>query len=44
MWLILRKKKFLLIFLQFYWFVQKQLFKQIQISSGFVPFQNSREK
>ena len=32
------EKQFLLIFVPFYWFVQKQLFKQIQISSRFVPF------
>ena len=32
------KNRFLLIFVPFYLFDQKQLFKQIQFFSGFVPF------
>ena len=34
----------MLISVPFYWFDQKQLFKQIQISTGFAPFQTSLRK
>ena len=33
------EKQFLLIFIPFYWFDQKQLFKQIQIFLRICPFQ-----
>ena len=33
------EKQFLLIFIPFYWFDQKQLFKQIQIFLRIFPFQ-----
>ena len=37
------EKKFLLIFIPFYWFDQKQFFKLIQISSGFSPFKHGKK-
>ena len=36
-------KQFLLIFIPFYWFDQKQLFKLIQIFSGFAPFKHGKK-
>ena len=33
------EKQFLLTFILYYWFVQKQLFKQILIFLSFFPFQ-----
>ena len=44
MWLIWGEKKFLLIIVPFYWFVQKQLFKQIQIFLLVCPFSNLLRK
>ena len=43
MWLTLCRKTFLLIFIPFYLFNQKKLFKQIQISSG-LPLSNMVRK
>ena len=37
------EKELLLIFIRFYLFVQKELFKQIQISSGFSPFKHGKK-
>ncbi len=37
------EKQFLLIFLPFNWFDQKQLFKQIQFSSTFAPFKHVKK-
>ena len=39
-----REKKLLLIFVPFYWFDQKQLFKQIQIFLRIFPFSNLLRK
>ena len=39
MWLNLGRKQFMLIFVPFYWFDQKKLFKQIQIFLRIFPFQ-----
>ena len=39
MWLIFGEKQFLLLFILYYWFVQKELFKQIQILVWICPFQ-----
>ena len=39
-----REKQSLLIFVPFYWFDQKQLFKQIQISNRIFPFSNLLRK
>ena len=36
-------KRFLLIFIPFYWFNQKHFFKLIQISSGFSPFKHGKK-
>ena len=44
MCLTLGKKKFLLIFVSFYWFDQKQLFKQFQIFLGICSFSNILKK
>ena len=44
MWLTLRRKHYLLIFVPFYWFDQKQLFKQIQIFLRICPFSNLLRK
>ncbi len=44
MWLALGEKQFLLIFVPFYWLVQKQLFKQIQIFLLVLPFSNLLRK
>ena len=45
MWLTLwRKKVFVLIFIPFYWFDQKHLFKQIQIFLWIYPFSNMVRK
>ena len=44
MWLLCGEKQFLLIFIPFYWFDQKLLFKLIQISSGFVPLKHGKKK
>ena len=44
MWLILWRKTFFLIFIPFYWFDQKQLFKQIQIFLRICPFSNMVRK
>ena len=44
MWLTLGRKTVLLIFLPFYWFDQKQLFKQIQIFLRIFPFANLLKK
>ena len=41
--LLFGETQFLLIFVPFYWFVQKQLFKQIQFSSGFAPFKHGKK-
>ena len=38
MWLTFQKKQFLLIFIPFYWFDQKQLFKHILIFLRIFPF------
>ena len=38
------EKQFLLIFIPFYWFDQKQLFKKIQIFLSIYPFQTLYEK
>ena len=38
------EKLFLLIFILFYWFVQKNLFKQIQILLRICPFSNMERK
>ena len=38
------EKLFLLIFTPFYWFDQKQLFKQIQFFLGFSPFKHGKKK
>ena len=38
------EKQFLLIFIPFYWFNQKKLFKQIQIFLRFFPFLNKVRK
>ena len=37
------EKQFLLIFIPFFWLDQKQLFKQIQISSGLDPFKHGKK-
>ena len=42
--LFLKKKQFLLIFIPFYWFDQKDLFKQIQIFLRIFPFSNMGRK
>ena len=34
---------FLLILIHFYWFDQKELFKQIQIFPGFAPFKHGKK-
>ena len=39
----MEKKKFLLIFVPFYWFDQKQLFKQIQIFLLCAPFKHGKK-
>ena len=39
MWLILRRKTVFVNIVPFYWFDQKQLFKQIQILLLFAPIQ-----
>ena len=44
MWLNLRRKRFLLIFVHFYWFGQKKLFKQIQIFLRICFFSNLLRK
>ena len=44
MWLTLGKKIFLLIFVPFHWFDQKQLYKQIQIFLWICPFSNMLRK
>ena len=44
MWLILRRKQFLLIFVPFYWFDQKLLFKLIQIFLRICAFSNLLRK
>ena len=44
MWLILREKKFSIIFVPFYWFDQKQLLKQIQILLRISHFSNLLRK
>ena len=40
---LLREKQFLLIFVHFYWFDQKQLFKQIQIFLSIYPFKHEKQ-
>ena len=40
----LAEKQFLLIFVHFYWFDQKKLFKKIQIFFGIYPFSNLLRK
>ena len=42
--LLCGEKQFLLIVIFFYWFVQKQLFKQIQIFLKICPFSNMVRK
>ena len=44
MWLTLWRKTFFLIFILHYWFVQKQLFKQIQIFLRICLFSNMERK
>ena len=44
MWLSFWRKKFLLIFVPFYWFDQKQLFKKIQIFLKISQFSNMVRK
>ena len=38
------EKQFLLIFIPFQWFDQKQLFKQIQIFHSIYPFKHGKKK
>ena len=38
-----REKQFLLIFVPFYWFDQKKLFKQIQIYLRIYPFKHEKQ-
>ena len=37
------EKQFLLIFIPFYWFVQKKMFKQAIYSSGFAPIKYGKK-